>query len=58
MDTAVVIVIIAAVVVYLIRRAVHNHKSGDVCSSCSGSCPYSAQCESSLNTAENRREST
>ncbi|MCK5132031.1 MAG: FeoB-associated Cys-rich membrane protein [Candidatus Sabulitectum sp.] len=44
MENAAVIFIVAAVTVYLVRRAVRNHKSGDMCSSCSGSCPYSNQC--------------
>ncbi|MCD6588318.1 MAG: FeoB-associated Cys-rich membrane protein, partial [Candidatus Fermentibacteraceae bacterium] len=48
METAAVVVIVAAVVLYLVRRAVHSHRSGDICSSCSASCPYSAQCGSSL----------
>lgn len=44
MENAAVIVIVAAVIAYLIRRAILNHKSGDMCSACSGSCPYSSQC--------------
>ncbi|MCK5786269.1 MAG: FeoB-associated Cys-rich membrane protein [Candidatus Sabulitectum sp.] len=46
MENAAVIIIVTAVVVYLTRRAIRNHKSGNVCSSCSGSCPYSSECPS------------
>ncbi|MCD4707609.1 MAG: FeoB-associated Cys-rich membrane protein [Candidatus Sabulitectum sp.] len=44
METAAVILIVTAVTAYLIRRAIRNHKEGGMCSSCSGSCPYSDQC--------------
>ncbi len=46
METAAVILIVTAVTAYLIRRAIRNHKGGDMCSNCSGSCPYSDQCPS------------
>jgi len=46
MENAAVIIIVAAVAVYLVRRAIRNHRSGDMCSSCSGSCPYSSECPS------------
>ncbi|MCP4646492.1 MAG: FeoB-associated Cys-rich membrane protein [bacterium] len=44
MENAVVVVIVAAVIAYLVKRAIRNHKSGNTCSGCSGSCPYFNDC--------------